>query len=71
MAPASAAIAPRRRLRMGETVSGEDDRACSGKSQDTCSSALELSIVQIGLETYRSYEYENEMHMGTFVEDAL
>ena len=31
-------------------------RECSGEPQNTCSSALELSKVQIGLETYRSYE---------------
>ena len=36
-------------------MSGEDDRECAGEPQDTCES-LELSIVQIGLETYRSYE---------------
>ena len=43
-------------LRVVETVSGEDDRSCSGKPRDR-RELLELSIiVRIGLETYRSYE---------------
>ena len=33
-----------------EKVSGDDDRECSEKPRDLCES-LELSIVQIGLET--------------------
>ena len=37
-------------LRVVETVSGGDDRECSGEPQDTCES-FELSIVRIGLET--------------------
>ena len=48
-----------------------DDRECSGKPQDTCSSAFELSIVQIGLETYRDTRYENELRIDTVVGGAV
>ena len=48
-----------------ETVSGEDDRQCCGKPLDSCES-LELSKVQIGPETYRSYESrERNANRGT------
>ena len=43
-------------LRLVETgVEASDDGECSGKPRDTCES-FELSIVQIGLETYCSSE---------------
>ena len=37
-------------LRVGETVSGDDDRECSGKPRDLCES-LELFKARIGLDT--------------------
>ena len=49
-------------LRMVETVSGEDDRECSGKSQDT-SESFELSKVRIGPET-TELRGDNEMQIA-------
>ena len=57
-------------LRVVETVSGEDDGACSGEPRDLRES-LELSKVRIRLETYRSSREGNanrycELGAGTW-----
>ena len=42
-----------------------DDGECSGEPRDLCSSALELSMVQIGLENVPELRVENETHTAT------